>query len=363
MPDGTTGTGGMRGGVSRAAPDQLERILFLLPAATREGGMELDELARRLDVTRKDVIDDITAVTARAFYHPAGTGSELQIYMSEHRVSIWTTGEFRRPVRLSLPEAVCLGLALRGARSAGTPTASDDGEEDHRLAGLERILASADPGDLLREMDATDLRPPGAAVRDTVIQGLREKTVVRLSYCKPGDEVPSDRIVHPYALAHGEGQWYLLGHCEQSGEVRVFRFDRMADAFATGTPFPMPADFDPTEFIQGHRVYRAEEDAEATVRYSPRIARWIAERESGEWDAEGGLTVVHRVADPRWLVRHVLQYGPDACILTPPEARAWVREAVRPWVVGASSGPTPPPKGASSGGAPPSPGAAGSTRH
>jgi len=316
--------GGCRAAASRTAADQLERILFILPAAARDGGMKIDELARQLDVNRDDVVADITAVTARAYYHPAGSGSDLQITLSGNRVSIWTTGQFQRPVRLSLPEAVCLGLALRGARGVGP--------HDPALAGLERTLAAADPGDLLREMDAPDLRPPAAGIRDTVIRGLQEKTAVSLSYCRPGDEAPSDRIVHPYALAHGEGQWYLLAHSEQSGEVRVFRFDRIMEASASGTPFEVPDDFDPSEYLQAHRVYRAAEETRTRVRYSPRIARWIAEREPGEWDSDGGFTVTHQVADPRWIVRHVLQYGPDARVLEPPEARGWVREAVRPWV-------------------------------
>jgi proteasome accessory factor C len=314
----------------RTAADQLERILYILPAASRDGGARLDDLARGLGITREEVMADITAVTTRAFYHPAGSGSDLQISLTRDHVSIWTTGEFRRPVRLSLPEAVCLGLALRGTRG--------DGPLDASLEGLERTLATADPGELLRELDAPDLRPPAAGIRDTVTQGLQERTAVRLSYLRPGDQAPSERVVHPYALAHGEGHWYLLAHCQQSEEVRVFRFDRMLSASAAGTPFQSPRAFDPEEYLQGHRVYRGEDETTTRVRYSPRIARWIAEREAGEWDGDGGFTVTHQGADPRWIVRHVLQYGPDAHVLEPEEARRWVKEAVRPWLEGEGAG-------------------------
>jgi predicted DNA-binding transcriptional regulator YafY len=57
------------------------------------------------------------------------------------------------------------------------------------------------------------------------------------------------------------------------------------------------------------------------VRYSPRIARWIAEREGGVPDSDGSLTSMHPLADPHWAVRHVLQYGPDAEVLSP----EWLR--------------------------------------
>jgi predicted DNA-binding transcriptional regulator YafY len=61
------------------------------------------------------------------------------------------------------------------------------------------------------------------------------------------------------------------------------------------------------------------------VRYSPSIARWIAEREGAAIDPDGSLTLTHAVADVPWAIRHVLQYGPDAEVLSP----AHVRDAVR----------------------------------
>jgi len=57
------------------------------------------------------------------------------------------------------------------------------------------------------------------------------------------------------------------------------------------------------------------------VRYSPRIARWIAEREGRELEPDGSLTMEHPLADIQWGVRHVLQYGPDAEVLEPADVR------------------------------------------
>jgi predicted DNA-binding transcriptional regulator YafY len=58
------------------------------------------------------------------------------------------------------------------------------------------------------------------------------------------------------------------------------------------------------------------------VRYSPRIARWVAEREGVAAAEDGRLTLEHPVADESWAVRHVLQYGPDAEVVEPAELRA-----------------------------------------
>ena len=320
MPDPTTMRRQPAAPAPTTAAHQLERILYILPAAAQEGGAALDELASRLGVSPDTVWTDITDVTARAYYHPADSGSELQIELTGDRVAVWTTGEFQRPVSLSMPEAVCLGLAQRGTPEAETSAA---------LTHLESTLAGASTPELLQTMEATELTPGPTGIRDTVTGALQEKTALRIRYLKPGDPEPLERTVHPYALAHGEGCWYLLAWCEVSEEVRIFRVDRILGAASTGAPFQVPAEFDAEAYIQGGRVYRGGQETEVRVRYSPKIARWIAERECGEWDEEKGFTVTHRVADPHWIVRHVLQYGGEAEVLEPEEVRGWVREAVR----------------------------------
>jgi predicted DNA-binding transcriptional regulator YafY len=65
------------------------------------------------------------------------------------------------------------------------------------------------------------------------------------------------------------------------------------------------------------------------IRYSARIARWIAEREGVSVDADGTLTLEHPVYDRQWAIRHVLQYGPEAEVLGPPDIRELVTERLQ----------------------------------
>jgi predicted DNA-binding transcriptional regulator YafY len=73
------------------------------------------------------------------------------------------------------------------------------------------------------------------------------------------------------------------------------------------------------------KPFHAEEARTLRLRYSPAIARWIAEREGKAPAEDGSLTLEHPLADTDWAVRHVLQYGPDVTVLEPAD----VREAVR----------------------------------
>jgi predicted DNA-binding transcriptional regulator YafY len=149
---------------------------------------------------------------------------------------------------------------------------------------------------------------------------------VRLTYRKADAAVSTTRSVCPYALVVAQGSWYAVGWCETSGALRVFRLDRVVQAEATTERYETPATFSLDAVLENGRVFlREDASSEAlTVRYSPRVARWIAEREGRAPDADGSLTATYPLGDLEWAVRHVLQYGPDAEVLGPPAARAAV---------------------------------------
>ncbi len=89
----------------RTAAAQLERLLYILPAAAQEGGQDPAQLALDLGVQPVQVFRDLEEVTARVYYHPSGGADDLQISIELNCVQVRTTGEFRRPPKLSKREA------------------------------------------------------------------------------------------------------------------------------------------------------------------------------------------------------------------------------------------------------------------
>ncbi len=147
---------------------------------------------------------------------------------------------------------------------------------------------------------------------------------MRLRYRKGGEQESAHRVICPYAIVFASGMWYTVAHCESSEGVRFFRLDRVEEVEtleARFDPAPRPA---VDEIVRTGRAFQAEGAGTLTIRYSPRIARWIAEREGKTLATDGSLTMDHPLADTDWAVRHVLQYGPEAEVVEP----AAVREAV-----------------------------------
>jgi proteasome accessory factor C len=310
------------------ASSRLERLLYVLPAACRDSGVPISELAEQLDVSEQTIVRDLGQVIERSYRLTAGSAGNLQITLTGTHVTVWTPDAFARPVRLSMREALALGIGLRMAALSPSGGEPDRREEIRRR--LERHLASRPADTHLRHFGAPALESDPEGVRETLALCARDRRPCRIRYLKPGSAEGQERDVHPYVLVHAEGRWYLLGHCPAAEDVRAFRLDRIAAIVDVGSEadgFEPPADFEPAEHFDGARVFRAPEESVATVRYSAAVARAIAEQREGEHLDDGGYLVRHRVADPAWLVRHVLEWGGDAEVVEPPELRRLVGDA------------------------------------
>jgi proteasome accessory factor C len=309
------------------AGDQLTRILQLIPLAARTPDASLAELAQQAGVGKEQIVRDLTEVFTRAYYHPAGSGEDLQVLIEAERVNVWSKGEFLRPPQLGPAEALALGLGLR--MLAAEQPANRAGE----ILALARRLESHLTNTSVEELIPLFAADAGAAVpsglRPLLMRAARERRRCEILYLKPNDRQPDRRKIEPYVLVFAEGLWYVLARCCRARTVRTFRLDRMLSVLPSEEVFEIPEDFAAADYLRNGRVYRAIEETEVTVRYSPRVARWIAERTPVDPQPDGSVLVRHPVADPRWLLRHVLQYGLDAEVLKPPEYRRLVADTLR----------------------------------
>lgn len=309
------------------ADAQLQRILYTLPAAARETGVRFAELEEALGVSANQIVRDIAQVTDRAFYHAAGESNETQILIEAEGIQMLARGEFRRPPRLTTTEAFALGVGLRSLACECQDHPARQARLTDLATRLERDLATASPlgaGDILLD---SGLDPEG--IRTVLRDATRDQRACRIRYLKPGDETPAERVIHPYAMVYAERWWYVMGHCVEKRDLRRFRLDRILRAELLEDGFAPPAHFEPRSQVTSGKMFVAPETSDVRVRYSPRIAAWIREREPQAVPQEdGSAIVVHQVADPQWLIGHVLQYAAEAEILDPPEYRELMVETV-----------------------------------
>lgn len=303
-----------------SAAASLRRILHLIPTLADGELHDVAAVARSAGVDRGTLLRDLKALADR-WDDPAGFVEGVQIYLEADQVSL-RSSHFRRPMRITVAElaALDLGLALLRAERAPDEQAAMDRARDRLRKAMAALPGEAPGMHRVAEGHAMPLETL-ASIR----RALRERVKLELKYRGSRDTAATTRTVCPYAVAFASGTWYLVAHCDRSNAIRVFRVDRIESGTVTDLPYQVPADFDPERVLHEGRVLLAPPDSKVRIRYGPAVARWMAEREGRPLDADGSITLDHPLADTRWAVRHVLQYGPDAEVLEP----AAVRDAVR----------------------------------
>lgn len=308
------------------AVERLLRLLHLIPAATREGGVAYDEIAGELGVSASTIVEDVRELLDRSAYLHASDAGQIFAELESDRVEIWEPGPFDRPPRLTRGEALALVLGLRSLALLRGRTPAHG---TRLLDRLEGTLAEGPPNAAELPVEDASATASGAALRDRALDAVASGRTLELLYLKPGDEAPAPRRLEPAAVVHAEGRWYLVGRdpVDAASGARAFRFDRVLEISDTGERFAPETALETERAIEGSRLFIAPDDLEEVgVVYAPSIARWIRERYEGEELADGSYRVVHRVADREWLVRHVLQYAGAA--RAEGEAARWVRRTL-----------------------------------
>jgi proteasome accessory factor C len=304
-----------------SATEQLRRILLLIPRLADGEPHSLETVSRMAGVDRSVVLRDIESISER-FEAPGGFVEGLQIFIEADDVSV-VPNHFLRPMRLTRPELLALELGLAMLRGERSP-------EEHRAidgatARLRKAIARLPDEETVDDFRVASLSPAGDLEHlRRLREAFRTRRKVRLTYRKADEEAPTSRVICPYGIVFANGMWYAVAQCESSEGIRIFRLDRVEQVEPLEARYDSPRGFSIDAIVKDGKAFQSAGEGRLRVRYSPRIARWIAEREGKELAEDGSLVMDHPLADRDWAVRHVLQYGPDAEVLEPEE----VREAI-----------------------------------
>ena len=312
------------------AAAQLKRLLAIVPRVADGEEHSIASLAELLGVSAETVANDLVSVGER-YDMPGGFIEGLQVFIESQTVSV-RTGHFLRPMRLTVAElhALDLGLAMIRAERPAEEWATIEKARERIRAAAAKLPNDAAP-EAPYAAAATEANPHLPAVRDA----LANRRKLRISYRRGDATAASTRVVCPYRLILAGPGWYLVAHCEHSKGVRVFRVDRIEESQPLDEKYIPPSSVALATALGSGPVF-ASADAPVTlrVRYSARVARWIAEREPGSAKADGSYVVEYPLADADWAVRHVLQYGADAEILAPANLRQAIRARLESMLAG-----------------------------
>lgn len=298
---------------------RLERLLTIVPWLLEHPGADIAEVSERLGVPREQLLKDLDLL-GYCGLPGYGGGDLIEVSIVGDSVTVRMADYFRRPLRLSLREAVTLLLAARAASAVqGLPEAAPLARAAQRL---ERLLG-ADAQDVARIV--VDLGGPGEEHLPELRRAVARKRVVRIQHRSEVHGRTTERLVEPWAVTAVQGAWYLQGYCRSAQAPRDFRVDRIRAVEVTQEACAAPRQDPPPP------RYRPEPDDPVVVLDCAPDAWWLSEWAQAEQVEERGerRRITLRVHHLDWAARLVLRLAGSARVVTPVELAERVAELAR----------------------------------
>jgi proteasome accessory factor BC len=313
---GGEATAGPRSAPGRETSRRLRRLLALVGWLAQVGEAPIGEAASRFGVSEKELVAELE-LAACCGTPPYTPDTLMEIEVSEHSVRAFLPAEFARPRRLTPAEGFAVAASAR--LLLAVPGSDDD--------ALRRALAKLDAALGSREAVGLDVDAPAhlALVRDAAETGR----ALEIDYLSGSRDELTTRTVEPVQVVTIDGHWYLDAYCHRAGDMRRFRVDRIGTARPLErTAAPVMTRVRPLEemFVPGPGA------VEVHLHLGPG-ARWVLEsvplRAVGR-AADGTVTdVVLDVSGTAWFERLLLQLGPYARVVSPPEMTGLAAVAAR----------------------------------
>ncbi|MGH8900857.1 MAG: helix-turn-helix transcriptional regulator [Egibacteraceae bacterium] len=299
---------------------RLERILVMVPWLLDRPGVELQEVADRFGITKAQLADDLD-VLGYCGVPGYGGGDLVEVSIFGGRVTVRMAEFFRRPLRLSLREALTLLLAGRALEGMQGP--SQSAELRRAVAKVEQVLGSAATPTL-----AIDLSGPGEEHLPALRAAITSGRVVHLTYRSGSKAETTVRDVEPWSLTGFRGAWYLQGWCRLAGAPRDFRLDRIRTITVTGDHIRADRPRRPAS-----PAYEPSAEDETVVLDLRRPAWWVAEWVVCERVEEMRSGEIRRItmhtSQLEWIARLLLRLGEHAEAVAPLELTERVARLAR----------------------------------
>ncbi len=320
-PRGLEITGGARPAPRRksSSQDHLLRLLDLVPYLLANPGAEVNETARKFDVSESQLTKDLDLLFVSGPRHyPDGL---MDVDIEDGRIYLTNARDLAEPVKLSMDEACSLIVGLQALREL--PGMRNNGAI---ISAQTKLTAAAGDAAHIGTTVATKLTEDDIDPTLEVLQAALHSMVrVEVDYFVPTRDEITHRLIEPIRIFLHQDTWYLEAWSMDSDGLRNFRLDRIQSATLTDQPATETVD---EQFLARDRrsvsPYRSgATDQAVTLLLEPR-ARWIAAQYNADAVQEMGedrLAARLKVASSSWIPGLVAGLGGSAAVVAPNELR------------------------------------------
>lgn len=175
--------------------------------------------------------------------------------------------------------------------------------------------------------------PSGEKFLAPIIEALRDKTAIEMTYQGFTKDYPATFIVEPYCLKMFKQRWYVLAYSPGIDKMRVYGLDRIHAIEPTKKKYQLPDDFDAEAYFKDTYGITGigEEPEEIRISIDAMQANYLRSlplhSSQEEIERYEGYSVFRYFMVPSYeFVQELKKYGSEVEVLTPESLRAQFAE-------------------------------------
>jgi predicted DNA-binding transcriptional regulator YafY len=291
--------------MAESAVQRVARALDLVPYVSEHPGIEIAELAKRFNISEKQIIQDLELIFLCGL--PGYTPYELiDLTYEDGVVTIIEPQLLDKPRKFSETEGVVITLGLNLIRDSTADLSAIEAIE-RLLDKLSRIFRAP-----VQATIADHVKP---FLYDEIVRAIKSGVFIQFNYQSLSDDSLSYRKVKPVQISVKKGFYYLLAIEGNSQEERTFRIDQMVNLKITND-----------DKAEDQKVLKNKESFVFSLRTSDRFITEKYREIFSEVSSVGDtFTIRGEVSNLQWLQRWLLSNSPVVEISSPDSVRKAVR--------------------------------------
>ncbi len=170
---------------------------------------------------------------------------------------------------------------------------------------------------------------------ETVARAAVKSRRLKIMYFTRSRNERSERTVSPQIIVHYKENWYLVAWCHKANGLRMLALDCIKDATILNEDAQIAAKNEVDAMLgRDFGIYSGGERQWAKLLFTKRQAPWVQSEtwhpeQIGELRDDGSYLLTIPYSNPKELILDIQRYGPDVCVLSPPELRLAVAQRLR----------------------------------
>lgn len=305
--------------------DQFNFLITLIGLIMREGEMHIDDVAKRMGMTKQAVRKAMSTLVVAGRVDESGFerlpfNFDWELFEDSELLTFLNYDIITDAPRISTRQASAIAAGLSYLRTL--PEFAVEEEIDELIILLSSSQPTSNPPTIAYEFGTV-----GADV-SLLRKAIMAGTQVRCNYTNQRGE-STDRILEPLRLDPRGSVWYLRAWCPSSEASKSFRLNRMRSVELLSEPRSVEAEAALLAIDDEDRLYvPGEHDTDVVVEVDPEAYELVAEYanvETSTTSNRGTIRVTIKVGHLPNLGHLISKYGGAARVVEPEQARDIVR--------------------------------------